>query len=467
MSSGLKTGLAIVLLLAAVFGVTVISQLTPSSGSGGTSSVVTSETDPPLAFSTSDLKYDPKAEGVDYQNRIFEGFLEVGTGGQGSPNWIGFVLRNLRPSEVVLSGLPPSCGKCTRARVGTLPHTAMAKYADAIAMDGFLSLGGVPNPLAGITWAQTSRELDWFIFDFDMPSRRFTVPAAPDRKHPVWVFLDLDFTVYGETPPATVTASFDVLNTKGEPLRNPCQFHVTYAGREPFEVWPKTIAAGEFPEGLSPQTFEIFVFSMTRNLTKPVDSIVTGRDPAVSIGEPVRLTASECSQLGARLTGEMKAAVRVVSAYRYPVTVRRQAEGQSPDVGDFEKSVQFASLPLSPRTWQVTLTGLVTGPVKLDGATKIDLGKYSAERKTTHTATLVTEQLATELELLPERCEPRFVKYSLGEPKVEFGLKRWPLRLTIAEQEGRSPPWKGVVVLQTKGPNPVTYRFPVEGSGLK
>jgi hypothetical protein len=283
---------------------------------------------------------------------------------------------------------------------------------------------------------------------------------------PSWVLLELDFKMYGESPPNTVRAYFDLFDTKKERLLPavPLEFRVGYATREAFEIWPREIKAGELPEGIQPQMFDIYALSMTRDDIPPPVPAVNGNDPTISFEKPVKLDAAECGQLAAKLTRELNAPIRVRSAWRMVMTLRREANGVVPEAGDFEKAVEFSN-PVTLRTAKLPIKGQVIGPVRLEGGTKIELGSYESNFTVTKQAKFVSERTTMELELVPERCEPKFLQLSLGKPEVAFGRKSWPLKITIAEQQGRRPPWNGTIVLREKGPNGAVFRFPITGHG--
>src|SRR5205085_3748270 len=102
----------------------------------------------------------------------------------------------------------------------------------------------------------------------------------------------------------------------------PLQLTVSYAQREALEIWPRTIACGELPEGVEPRKFEIMAYSMTRsaaNFPAPV-AAVNGNDPTITIGSAIPMTAEECERFAYRLAAEFKGPVRVLSGYRFPVT---------------------------------------------------------------------------------------------------------------------------------------------------
>ena len=63
--------------------------------------------------------------------------------------------------------------------------------------------------------------------------------------------------------------------------------------------------------------------------------------------------------------------------------------------------------------------GLVTGPVHLDSGSKLDLGDYQSNYKLKKEFTVVADTPETELELVRDRCSPKFVQLELSPPRTE------------------------------------------------
>lgn len=461
--SGWKIGLAVVLLMAGIFGVTVISQLSPKPkdvGPGGVSAL------PPLTYTVIEYEYDPNAEPEYYYNRLFNGFLEIGTGGsENNRNWIGFVLMNKRPTPAFLA--PASSCACAAARATTMPHEAIDSFSIMAAAGAFAGLGGTPNALAAIAWAERELPLDWFMFDLKNHERTFRMAGTPDPARPTWVLIDFDFEASQEKPPTPISSSFAVVDERKELLLNvPLIFKVKHAVREPFEIWPRQVAVGELHPGVEPRSYDVFAFSMTRMLHQlpPPAAALTEDDGTVEVGEPVPLTAQECRDLAARVGEDYGGVVQVLSAYRYPVKVRRQAEGQLASVGSFAREIHFGN-NLTPKSFRTVLNGSVAGAVRLEDGTKIDLGSYDASRPFKKDFRLVADRTDIDLEIVPDRCDPKFVALSLTPPERAFGQTSWTLTATIVEQQGRRPGWRGEVVLRSRGAEPETYRIPMTGHG--
>jgi hypothetical protein len=469
MTGSAKPLLALVLLVAVIFGVTVISTSTPTvkPKAGDTTEGTPLSDIPPLAGDATEYKYDPTASPDAYWNRVFSGFFEVGTGGPGMPNrnWVGFMLRNHRPHAVQMSPLPPSCAKCTSARAANLRREKIDEFAIMHAAGSLSATGGVPNLLSGIAWAKVINSAEWFTFDFANPRGTFSIPAAGKVAEPNFALVELDFRTYGSAPPQRVYGEFNLLDAQGGKIQpNPKQLGVTYAVREAFEVYPPRIEMGEFPEDIAPRTFETLVYSMTRDDLVPPAISMPSRDDRFKVGLPIRMTADECAALSAKLGAELKSAIRIRSGYRIPVTVTRV--GGTGDIGEFEAEVHMACPSLSQTTYRTVFHGTTIGRVRIEGGNhRLELGSYKSDYRFKKEFRLVSNDPTIELKIVPDRVTPKFVKYELSAPTTAGNRRTWTLTATIAEKEGRSPPFTGSVVIESSGTAPASHRFTVTGHG--
>lgn len=469
MSGTLKTAVALALLFAVIFGVALISSSTPPPKPVTPNGDPDVESIPPLVADFTVYKFDPKAGDRDYHHHLFGGFFEIGTGGeQGTArNWVPFVVRNHRPDAVNVSAAAPSCTKCTSARGALLPAGVVDTFAAEAMTANLLMLSGVPNPLAAIAWAQIYSKLNWTKLEFNNPKSVLAIPAAASKTTPQYAIIELDFKISHPGAPADVTGNFELTDTKGAKLQTaPMKLVVNYASREAYELWPPNITAGEFPEGVTPRSFDVFVYSMTRDKFPAPKTLVPDNDGTFVLGEPAPLSAEECAKLAARLSHEMKGGVRVPSGWRVPVTIRRSVPGGPPvEVGEFEREVHFAEPGLSPVTYRTIIKGTMTGAVKIDGATKLELGDYQSQYGVKKEFTLVSDQLDLQLQLVPERCGPKYVQMKLSSPRSENGRRAWTLTLEIPAASGNKPPFTGAAVLKTFGAESTVYKFPVSGHG--
>jgi hypothetical protein len=225
---------------------------------------------------------------------------------------------------------------------------------------------------------------------------------------------------------------------------------------------------GELSEGSPPKPHEILVWSATREFGErhpPPVVRAAEEGPTVTIGPAVPFTADEMERHNALLSAEAKAPSRVLSAYRYAATPSRESNGKPADLGPFTKPIYIASTDGDRAT--VTLVGNVVGAIRLGEGKEVNFGTYEAQYAKSMRARVVSERTDLDLEVVPGETRPRFVKATLDPPTVEGGQKVWRMTMTIDANQGFIANWTGSVVLRTTGPNPITVRVPVKGSGSR
>jgi hypothetical protein len=360
-----------------------------------------------------------------------------------------------------------SCTSCTSAKAAVLPP-GFARDQAAAAAPAALPWSPVPLPdvFSAVGYAAAQNKLAWHVFDFDRPDDGFTVPpAGPDG--PTVGVLGLGFAAKAPEPPKMVSATAEMAGPSGEATYH--EFKVTFAPRPPFDVLPVVLPVGDLPEGVPPQTFDVYIFSSTRSPGElpPPAGRPGGDDPFLTIGKPVPLTPAETAALAQRISVETKSPLRVQSGYRVPVTVHRDLPGRLPDIGHFERSAHFAAAG-SAHTVQVQFRGRVTGLVKLEDDEKIDLGQYNSDYTTRKEVRVYTDRADLDLTLDPARSTPTFVQYTLEPAPSEGARKRWTIKVVIPAKQGRKPAWEGVVFLRAKGKDgsQATVRLPVSGNGI-
>jgi hypothetical protein len=462
----MKIVLPLGLLIALVFGVTYITQFTPTPRRDADGAGPGAAAGPPVEFATQTIEYSPgpgDRSAVELINYYFPGFFEVGT----DRNMVGFMFRSNRPDPIKVSALPPSCGACTSARGAILPPEAVNAYLAKAAAGRLWGPGPAPDLLSALGWAELYANLQWHTFDFARPDQMMTVPGAAAGDRP-WGLIELAFKIASAGPPSAKHAYFELYaadGTKITPL--PLTLTVTIAGREPIEVYPLELDVGDLGPGAPPRTVELYVFSATREADRlpPPTLAPAAVDPFLTVGPAVPLTAGELKTLEGRVLGEYKAAIRARGGYRFAVTFRREADGRTHDIGKVDRDLYVASTGVT-KTYKINLHGTVSGLVRLEGGKPtIELGTYEASYQKKATARVIADRPELELELVPGECQPAFVKYTLGPPETESGRRSWPVQMNIDRNAGRSPPWTGALVLRTKGPNPTTIRIPVSGHG--
>jgi hypothetical protein len=417
---------------------------------------------PPLVFRGAQIRYDPSSEEI--AERAFSGFFEVGT----SINWVSFWFKNPHPFSVKMAMRGRSCTSCTSAKAAIVPEAALHRQAEMTTLSALLPWSPVPLPdiLSPVGYTLEQNNLTWHAFDFDNPNATFTVPAASDNRPAVGV-LALGFLAKAPSPPTMIDATLEMVGPDERPHYH--KFHVIYAPRPPFDVLPNQYAVGDLSEGVPSRTFDVVVYSSTRNPNEfpPPIGRVGGDDPFLSIGQPVPFSEADRNSFAQLVAEETKSPIRVRAAYRVPVTVYRDLPNRQADVGTFDRTVHF-SLPGTTHTAAVHFRGRVTGLVKLEKGDKIDLGSYNSAYNQTMTAKIFSDRSDLELELDLAGSTPAFAQYALRPLPSEGSRKYWEIKVTIPAKQGRKPAWEGVVFLKAKvkdGP-PINVRLPITGNGI-
>ncbi|MGL4423384.1 MAG: hypothetical protein ACRCZF_22190, partial [Gemmataceae bacterium] len=191
MNSTLKIFLIIGLLMAVVFGATVISEFSftpPKKVDDSDPSV--EPLGPPLDFPMAKMIYDPSEE-AEIAHRGFSGFIEVSD----REHHVGFWFRNVRTKPIELAAVGRSCTKCTSAKVALVKKEQFTEYASQLLPLGFPG-GGLPVPdlISAIAAAKFAQGLTWQPFDFDDSSKRFMIPAAPSQEESTQGLIAMGFT---------------------------------------------------------------------------------------------------------------------------------------------------------------------------------------------------------------------------------------------------------------------------------
>jgi hypothetical protein len=449
----MKKVIAVVLVMALIFGVTFITQFT-----GRDDQPTDKKSSLSLAFGHSEVKRDPTSD--DPQNRYFVGFYE-----KGAENSVLFWFRNEGTEEAVLTFLGVSCTTCTGIRMAVVPQAALDEFVvhDALAV---LPIGpaGIPTLLPIPASMDLLSKLEWVDCQVDKPGTTIKIPPATGPNRPTWGVVRFGFKAH-VLGPWDPKAGFSV-QSAGNSSTQPVELGVHFVGVEPFNVSPIEVGISELAEGAVPASFDLHYWSVMRPQSElpPPQTRVGGDDPFVDVGKPVIMTAEELAKVAAKIGASLKDPnLSLRSGYRIPVTVRREAPGHQPDIGLFEKFL-FVTGP-GDRVLKVLVKGRVTGLVWIEDGQRVDMKSYNYRSGTSTTATLVTGKPDLELTLVPEETRPVFLKASLGAAKDEPGRRTWPLTLTVAPNEGAEPNWTGLVVLKTGGPNPQKVRVTVIGNG--
>jgi hypothetical protein len=164
-----------------------------------------------------------------------------------------------------------------------------------------------------------------------------------------------------------------------------------------------------------------------------------------------------------RVSEELKKPTRIRAAYRVPVVVRPRVGDRKIDLGPLERLLSI-TVPQTLHTKTVSVTGRVSGGVWLDDNRREIRLEDSYRRGATETYRVVTDNPAVELSVVKEECKPAFLGATLEKlpPARDRGYHNLKI---VVPKESKAGLWSGVIVLETKGPNPQRIRIPVFGKG--
>ena len=415
----------------------------------------------PFVFLSSQCKFDPAS--ADLQNRMFRGFYEVG-----ETDSALFWFKNRSPREITITSLGASCTTCSRADIAAVTPDALAAYARGTAAAGAVTAllpGGLPDLLSVGIGLAFDASLPWKNIPLDILNATLTLPPTGTFEKPGWglVRLQLKASQGGSREPKV---AFQAGVDDEVPTKYELQLSFQVVGG--FAVRPVTLDVGELPEGVPPKPFDLLVWSATRHFgerTPPPVVRPGDDDPYVRVGPVHFFTPEEIEKHNTQLSVEAKSPSRVLSAYRYPVTVLREANGKVADLGPFTKPLYVAGE--DGERASVTIVGTVVGAIRLAEGKEINFGTYEAQYPKSLKSRMVSDRTDLDLEIVPGETRPRFLKATLDPPTVEGGQKAWRMNLSIEANQGFIANWTGSVVLRTTGPNPITVRVPVKGSGSR
>ncbi|MFO0805892.1 MAG: hypothetical protein U0791_22540 [Gemmataceae bacterium] len=480
MKSTLKILVPIALLLGGVFVLTYFAQYTPREEEDkGGPEVVSSKK--PLQFFTSRRAWIPRefydkavASGdapPPLLDTIFPGFYEPGVEHNSAAFW--FKSDSSVPVTIQLQRV--SCVTCSGGRVAAIPPAVADQILQMTALStlpqGFAS--GLPAGMAGAAANLDPARLPWQYHKFDKPAAevKYEVPAAPGAGHwcaEQWAVLDLQFQAKSVPGLHSLHARFRT-QRQGEAEGFDEEFAIGYVTANPFEVDKTSIETGELTDASASQTHEVLVFSSTRsnlgemqlNVTMP-PGVGGEPGPFVSAGQPVAVPESKHLALMEKISTTRKEPVRFRSAFTVPITIRTKVGDKKLDFGRLERNV---TISLGNASIPVHVTGSMRGPVYLVGAKEMAFGYFSYADEQSVTVTVESERKGDELQLLADLTQPKFLKVELKrQPDIgDRGVYKLKAVLPAKEQLGEIK--DGVVVLETKGPNPLRLRIPVTGRG--
>jgi hypothetical protein len=451
----------------------------PSEGDKGGNEVVTSKK--PLQFFTSRRSWIPRemydeavAKGMTPPNlfdTVFPGFYEAGVEHNSASFW--FKNESAKPVSIQLQRV--SCVTCSGGRVAAIPPAVADQILQMTAIStlpqGLAS--GLPTGLAAAAANLDPTRLPWQYHKFDKPISevKYDVPAAPGAGHwcaEQWAILDLQFQAKPVPGVHSLQARFRTVR-EGEEEGFDEEFTLGYVTVNPFEADTLLIDAGELTDTSASQTHEVLVYSCTRDNLAEMKLSVTmppgaNGEPGsfVSVGKPVVVPPSKHMPLMQKVGTARKEPVRFRSAFMVPITIVPKVGDKKLDFGLLERNVNIA---LGNASIPVKVTGSMRGPVYLVGAKEIAFGYFAYADEQTVTVTVESERKAEELQLLANLTQPRFLKVELTRQPDLGDRGVYKLKAVLPAKEQLGDIKDGVVVLETKGANPLRLRIPVTGRG--
>lgn len=471
MKSALKVLLPLGLLLGVVFAVTVFSWHTPPDDPGGDKKSKVAATGQGLEFFTASRKYDPSPEAT-LQDVVFPGFFEPGETTHATQFWF----RSRNPGKLTLKLTAVSCAACSGGRVAPIPADAARALLQMSAVS-VLPVGPVaacPTGMAG-AGAFLTQSLQWQAHTFlDRSGVVYEIPPAPtdDKWNPGWGILELNFKARANRRDP-LQARFMTFDEQDTPLGQDT-FAIDFVSAPAADVDKSAIDVGQLADNSTGQAHAVTVFSSTRapgelpGLTARVINPTGGEvGPFVTAGAPQPVPAAELPALAADYTAKAKQPVRVLSAYRIPVTIAGKVGDARPDIGrlDRELWVDLGVPGTEPK--KVTIRAEVTGSITLaGGATELNLGSFKHQTGAAESVVLTTDRPDAPLEVVAGAARPEFLDVSLKKLPDAGSRGQWQLTVRVPPNRVQGELTDGLVVLELKGPTPQRIRIPVRGRGV-
>lgn len=458
------------LFLAVIFGMTFISQYAGNTDDDGDKTIDATQSivGPPLRFSTSRIAYDPASD--ELPQKYFQSFYEVSE----QLALVSYWFQNPHTLPVTITVRGRSCTSCTSARVAIIPNAALTTFKNQVALARFpMSSFPVPDLITPLAETALMNSLDWKGLDFDRPEEGVLIPATSDPNTPTWGIFQMLIKVTAVGPKqlgAEVGMSVGTMPLVRQP------FMVAVNGVAPFDVTPRVIPIGDFPEGATARSYELIYWSSTReqaDLGVPIANVDI-KDPFVVVGTPVPFTPEERARYVSALMTEGKS-LRCTAGYKIPVTVHRRRNETTlppgspvePDIGPFDRQIGITSQGTTAVT-SVAITANVSGLVALSDGLTVDLKDFNGRFGTERTVNLVSDRMDLQLELVKGQSKPSYLEVTLSEPRSESGRRYWSLKVGVPKEAClQELPSDSYLIFSGKsGKETYRVRIPVKGRGF-
>jgi hypothetical protein len=305
---------AFLLLMAVIFGMTLIGEMT-GNDSTKKETVSASKKIPVgeiFKFRTSEVNYDPKSD--ELQKQFFRGFFE-----EGDEDTVQFWFDNRSPVPISVSA-GASCVSCSGARIANVTDEMLGEYARTMGVGGLASpmLAGAINPFMITAAMNLDARLPWQTFDLTKPngSLEFAGTRVGDKYGKGVLQMKIKASRTSSSEPK-LTLRMSIPDEPESMASVGLKYFYTPSA---FAIRPGKQDLGELSELTPSRTFDLIAWSPVRSFgdqfppqtVKPEDD----RIPVV-VSVPERISRIEMDDLAAKISEEMKIPTRVAGAYRY------------------------------------------------------------------------------------------------------------------------------------------------------
>lgn len=459
--------LPIALVIGLVFGVTYMSNWTPS---GRDKDLIPDgeQLAVPVIFAITSARPDPDVKLL----RHYRSDYEVGQPGQ-----FDFWFKNPNAREATLVLSLTNC-TCTGVEVGTLDRDAWGEYLERSAalafpravlppgadLLGAASLAALLAPPENIHLTTLETEPT----ERDDQNTSAKVPPADDTLGPQLGFLRLAWNQTKNLGPITLNA--EVLMHLPEEPERVVRFDVNIFGVPQLRTVPNELDFGTLTEGQE-RSLPLLCFSTTRTeveLRKYLSAELVKEHPCIEVGEITPMTDEEMQALSHLLSAQPGGFhTAILSGFQVKVTIAESRNGKQMDLGPIDKHLQLRYGTEPDQVVRVPLTGTVRGEVRVRGGSGdvIDLGSFQSRNGTSREVRLTAARSGLSLAVVDEETFPKFLKVEL-EP-VPDEPNNWVLRVEVPPKNayGTLVSGSGVSVEITDSEGVRRHiRIPIKGS---
>jgi hypothetical protein len=477
MKSFTRIGLPILVVVAAVFGITFVRVYSPdeqgqkegpkpkAAKSAGKEVL----TFPIVTVAPMSGKPDAGRESL----ALWDPEIEVGVSGH-----FEFWALNKHPEPVTARVFDVNC-QCAGVEVTSVDHGAFRDYAAVSALAGS-PLCPAPGPLAAFAHAAFSQRLQWTPLLANAERHDQMIPGADPSLGSQLAIFRLGWTGKPEQGSKYIKAY--LLAGTGDDHPTGYTLEVTTVVVPAFDLirrdgvngWAPVpdLSLGELREN-GEAAREIYLVSTTRRQLV-FRFAVDHPDPCLTWTEPVPASDEEVNALSEFVVKNGGTNRRPKSLYKFQVSLRERTEAQSGG-----KS-QFHQLDLGLLDHRLGIEAIGAGkhvlPVKarvlgdvdlLSGAPdgRLDLGdSFAKDQDRTKDVVIVADRPGLNLTLSTAETTPNYLKVKLEPLEQIDGRNRWRLWVTVPKGKlVGALPAKSEVILTTSGPNPRKLRIPVRG----